>query len=124
MAALRHSLLLCMFVSGCYASQPETAITNNLSNCIEIKNSVISLKDSIPVLKIQYKEIKRTSECGCKSMISTYKSHAILNGHSSLLIGGQVLLTGKQNVEIPIATDKRLIGQAKVNLTLSCALPS
>ncbi|WP_076417470.1 DUF2195 family protein [Colwellia sp. UCD-KL20] len=124
MAGLKYSLLLLVLISACSqaTSNTKVSINNQLSNCIKIDRSEVIYRDGIPMLGLSYKQLKPTSECGCKSAISQYTSLLEMDGYNSQLLTAKVKFGTKASM-IPLTTSKDIIGDYSVLVNLSCALP-
>jgi len=124
MAELRHSLLLLFAISACSQATSKTKVTidNNLSSCIMINDTKVVYIDDLPLLELSQKKIKVISECGCKSKIAEYSSQLEMDGYNSKLLNAKVIFDRKQ-VKIPLATDKKIIGDFNVVVTFSCSMP-
>ena len=124
MVELRYSLLLVFMVSACSQSTSDTkvSINNQLSNCIKIDNPEVMYKSGIPMLSASYQQLKPISQCGCKSAISQYSSRLEMNGYSSKLLTAKLTFRENQLI-IPLATSKEIIGDYSVLVNFSCALP-
>ena len=124
MVELRYSLLLIFMVSACSQATSETkfSINNQLSNCIKIDNPEIIYKSGIPMLSASHQQLKPTAQCGCKSAISQYSSQLEMDGYNSELLTAKLTFRENQLI-IPLASSKEIIGDYSVLVNFSCALP-
>ena len=110
-------------ISGCCFANDSLniSIDNHLSKCINIKSTNLQSLNNTPSLNITYTEVKSIAECGCKSALASYTSHAVYDDYDSFLIGGKLSFTGKSETTIPVATAKNLIGNTGLKISFSCA---
>ena len=123
MAALKYSLFF--LITACSFSTFSTEINfdNNLSNCIKIEKAEIIYDNTFPTLKASINELKPTSECGCRSLVSSYSSFVETSDYKSHLMTGKFVFLEGNSLSLPVATTQRLINNNKLLITLSCALP-
>ena len=124
---IRSKIFLCAFIPGCaiastsIAEPVDVSINNELSNCIEIVQSNVSQEKEIPILNIQFKKKQSISECGCKSMLSTYSAGIKFDGHESFSISGNFVFPKTNELKLPVATSQSMVGGNSVNIRFSCA---
>lgn len=124
MTTLKYGILLCL-VTSTYAqaeSKPKVTINNNLSECIQIDNAGVIYNGDIPLLKISHKQTQAISECGCKSVISEYTSQLVMDGYNSQLLTAKFSF-GPSQFQIPIAANKKMIGDYGVLISFNCSAP-
>lgn len=123
MAGLKYSFF-CL-ITACSFSTYSTEINfdNNLSSCIEIEDAEVIYDNTFPTLKASINRLKPTSECGCKSLVSSYSSFIEASDYKSHLMSGKFVFSENNSLSLPVATDKGLINDNKLLITLSCALP-
>lgn len=125
MAGRAISSILALAVTAC-ASADQThqiEIRNDLSNCIEIISAKSHSSGQAVFATVDYTILASTAECGCKSKLSAYSAYAKSDGYNSFLIGGKVLFQKTGKLELPLSTDKDIIGDRALLLTLTCAQP-
>lgn len=125
MVVQKYRLLIFLWLLGCAHTQSPVEITveNPLINCIDIKKSSVVLQKSFPVAEINYKKINMISECGCKSKILSFKSHLQMGDYDSFLISGNFVLQNEDQIGLPIATSREIIGSNPIKISLYCAPP-
>ncbi|HMW73489.1 MAG TPA: DUF2195 family protein, partial [Cellvibrionaceae bacterium] len=95
MAILKFNcaLALLLIASACTASPPATPkpgtikIDNALDKCQQITGQAVDIA-SIPTLKLDFKTLASTAECGCKSMLNSYSVAIKLDGYSRRVLSG------------------------------------
>lgn len=128
MAALKYNFIavvtiLCSCASIAKAIDYKIEIDNQLGQCIAISNANIEVFNEIPMLKLKYKELKLTADCGCKSAISSYYVYSMHEQYNSFLIGGKVSFNKGGEILLPAATSSSIIGSNKIKVNVSCASP-
>ncbi len=127
MVALKYNILILIliFTSSCaFADKKiEIIMENSLNDCISVKQLEPVFEKEIPFVKVNYETIKAVSNCGCKSALLSYSTNVILDGYESSLLSGKLILPKNKTFELPIATSKKLIGNNKIKMRLSCSLP-
>ena len=120
-----NRVYLCLLMTGfSNAAEPmDVYIKNELSNCIEITDSKVLHEKGIPLLNIRFKKKLSISECGCKSMLSTYTAHIKLDGYESSSMPGNPIFSNKDVVNFPIATGELIVGDSSLSVRISCAAP-
>lgn len=116
--------LLGLLLPICYVnanSNKEIQIYNKLSNCVKMSSSELIYKENIPMLNLSYKQIKNISECGCQSKILEYSSYLKINNIDSEVLRAKFVLESN-NLELPLATSKKIIANYNVLVNLYCAL--
>jgi len=124
MAELKYSVLMLIALSACTQATTNTKITinNALSNCIKIDETKVVYSGEIPLLEISHQNIKKTSECGCKSAISQYTSELVMDGYNSKLLTAKFSF-GDGTSKIPLATSQKMIGNYGVLVSFNCSAP-
>ena len=127
MAGLRFSFIFLFLISACsqttQSAETKIKIENSLSNCLKIQDEKIVYENEFPVLNASFTALKSTAECGCKSKISSYSSELQIGDiRSKLMEAKYVFVNGKQ-LNIPVATSKKIIGDYELVVKFSCGLP-
>lgn len=122
---LKPKCIVIFLISTCSFTTSGTEINfeNSLSNCFEIKEAEVSYEHIFPTLKASINELKPTSECGCRSLVSSYSSFVETSDYKSHLMTGKFVFLEGNSLSLPVATTQGLINNNKLLITLSCALP-
>ncbi|MBL4798111.1 MAG: DUF2195 family protein [Oleispira sp.] len=124
MSKIKYSVLLFLVIS-IYAqavSKTEVTINNALSDCIQIDETKVIYSGDIPLLEISHQNIKKTSECGCKSAVSEYTSELVMDGYNSKLLTAKFSFEGSP-FQIPLAASQKMIGNYGVLVSFNCSAP-
>jgi hypothetical protein len=117
--------ILALAVTACdsAAQTHQFEVRNDLSSCIELISAKSHHNGQSVFATIDYKILASTAECGCKSKLSAYSAYAKSDGYNTFLIGGKILFQENEKLELPLSTDKDIIGDRALLLTLTCAQP-
>jgi hypothetical protein len=123
MAALKFSHIGALLLSACASASTPGAvgIDNTISGCIKIAESSLSQKNDPVILSIKLGAALPDDDCPCKSSLIKYSAYQTIEGERSSLLEGHFSNLGITQVELPIATQQRLIFKdSPVTVTLSC----
>lgn len=124
MVERKYSLIFSVLLASCVVAKEEAPVINNqLAECVEINSVASDKQNSIPVMSFDLNVKSPISACGCKSALGAFSVYALREGYKSYLIGGKIGLAKAGKKYLPLATDKGLVGQGKLEVNFSCALP-
>jgi hypothetical protein len=98
-------------------------LDNQLSKCMLIENEKSFNLSKTPFIKIKYKKISSTANCGCKSALSAYYVYAKNNNYQSFLIGGKLIFNKSGIQNLPLAVEDNIIAGRTIQIIFSCARP-
>jgi hypothetical protein len=121
MAILKFNAAICLLLAcaSCGASEYPVAVDNALDKCFKINKSTIK-KEQIPSLHIEYSSLASTADCGCKSMLNTYRVSIILDQGRREVLSGDFLLEGSPLI-LPVASQREILAEKPILLTISCS---
>ncbi len=130
MATLKFkgAFALLLITSACTAAPPTTPkpgaiqIENALDKCQQITGQAVELAP-IPTLKLDFKTLASTAECGCKSMLNSYSVAIKLDGYSRRVLYGSFKFPQESPLTLPLAAQAELINGESLQITLGCEAP-
>jgi hypothetical protein len=97
-------------------------IDNALDKCQQITGQSIHLAP-IPSIKLDFKTLASTAECGCKSMLNSYSVAIKLDGYSRRVLSGSFKFPNQSPITLPLAAQPGLIKGQNLQITLGCETP-
>ncbi|HEY6527538.1 MAG TPA: DUF2195 family protein [Cellvibrionaceae bacterium] len=123
MATLKfNSFLILLLVSCACTAKPSTAdirIDNALDECQHITQQTINLAP-IPTIKLDYQTHASTAQCGCKSMLNSYKVAIKFEGYTRTVLSGSFIFPAKSPITLPLATQPELIKGQSLEINIAC----
>lgn len=123
MAALKFSYIGALLLSGCaFASSTGTIdINNTISGCMKVTGYSLSQKSDPVIMSIELDSAPPNTDCPCKSSLIKYSAAQTIEERTSPLIEGNFSIVGNNQINLPIATQQRLIFKdTPVTVTFSC----
>ncbi|HMU65506.1 MAG TPA: DUF2195 family protein [Cellvibrionaceae bacterium] len=125
---IKCALALLLITSASTAAPPTTTkpgtihIDNALDKCQQITGQAIDIA-SIPTLKLDFKTLASTAECGCKSMLNSYSVAIKLDGYSRRVLSGSFKFPNQSPLTLPLAAQPELIKGQSLQVSLGCEAP-
>ena len=125
---VKRAFALLLITSVCTAAPPTTPkpstiqIENALDKCLQITGQTVDIT-LIPTLKLDFKTLASTAECGCKSMLNSYSVAIKLDGYSRRVISGSFEFPNQSPLTLPLAAQPELIKGQSLHITLGCEVP-
>lgn len=123
MAALKFNQLGVLLLSACTSTAPPGTVDlhNSASGCMKIADYSLSQKNDPVMLSIKLGAVLPDDSCPCKSSLIKYSAFQTIEGQASPLLEGNFSILGITQIELPIATQQRLIFKdSPVTITFSC----
>lgn len=123
MAVPKFSHIGALLLSACASAHPPGSIdiNNTISGCMQIAESSLSQKNDPVILSIKLSAALPDDGCPCKSSLIRYSAFQTIDGGRSLLMESNFSILGINQIELPIATQQRLIFKdTPVTVTFSC----
>lgn len=124
MAALKFSHIGALLLSACASASPPGTfdIHNSINGCMKISDYSLLQKNDPVILHLEFEAASPDTACPCKSFLIQYSAFQKIEGQNSTLLEGNFSILGTTQIELPIATQQRLIFKdAPVTVTFSCA---
>jgi hypothetical protein len=97
-------------------------IENTVDKCLQITGQTVDIT-SIPTLKLDFKTLASTAECGCKSMLNSYNVDIRLDGYSRRVLSGSFKFPQESPLTLPLAAEAELIKGQSLQISLGCEAP-
>jgi|GEM_PF-3743970 len=117
--------LLFVATSACTAAPPAPGaihIDNALDKCQQITAQSIDLAP-IPTLRLDFKSLASTAECGCKSMLNGYSVAIKLDGFTRRVLSGTFKFPKQSPITLPLASQAELIKGQNLEIAIGCEAP-
>ncbi len=125
---VKRAFALLLITSVCTAAPPTTPkpstiqIENGLDKCLLITGQTVDIKP-IPTLKLDFQTLASTAECGCKSMLNSYRVAIKSEGYSRRILSGSFKFPNQSPLTLPLAAQPELIKGQSLEVTLGCGVP-
>lgn len=88
---------------------------------MRISNYFLAQKNDLVVLSLEFEAASADAACPCKSSLIQYSAFQTIEGQTSPRLESNFSILGISQVELPIATQQRLIFKdSPVTVTFSC----
>lgn len=118
----KYVLAILLITSTCAAASSMIPIDNALDKCQQITGQSVDIAP-IPSIKLDFKTLASTAECGCKSMLNSYSVAIKLDGYSRRVLSGSFKFPNQSPITLPLAAQTELIKGHSLYITLGCEAP-
>lgn len=121
----KYALALLLITGACTAAPQATPapgmiqFDNALDKCQQITGQSLDMA-TIPSIKLDFKTLASTAECGCKSLLNSYSVAIKLDGYSRRVLSGSFKFPKESPITLPLAAQPELLKGQSLEIIIAC----